>query len=308
MSEDLVYKNVDSKSSSGEELEEENEQLTAIECSSDDLFVFAFYACGMMKRWDTATWEIVEEAKMPFKVWSVSAYSTGKTDWLDFEGNIWVGEMGSLDTTRIAAGTAFRNLGSGLVWGLRKNGKELVTGSDYGIFQIWNCDVLRKSRDYAREIDEDEGFARKIELSANGKRAVSSSRKGKYYLWDYQTGREIQFFRDPDIGGCFALSPDGKMSASASQGCIFFWSTDLSFGPEFHLESNLSRGICRRVKWRPTSGGDFALSFSPDGQMLMAAGFDLVDFYTEIEIWDIRMRKKKQDIVVHGFAYALREL
>lgn len=74
------------------------------------------------------------------------------------------------------------------------------------------------------------------------------------------------------------------------------------------MESNLSRGICRRVRWRPTSGGDFALSFSPDGQMLMAAGFDLVDFYTEIEIWDIRMRKKKQDIVVHCFAYALREL
>lgn len=37
-----------------------------------------------------------------------------------------------------------------------------------------------------------------------------------HYLWDTLTGREVAFYRDPDMGAVFALSPDGRMLASAS--------------------------------------------------------------------------------------------
>lgn len=148
--------------------------------------------------------------------------------------------------------------------GLRKNGDELIIGSREGVFHIWNChetDSKRRTLTFLKEWDiwDDKQYVRDFALSANGAGAVSLSKEANHFVWDSQTGREMDYYLEPDISDCFELSPNGKMLASSLRGCIFLWNTH-PMKPEGHLESNLAQ--CR-----------IRLCFSSDGRRLLAFNF-----------------------------------
>lgn len=274
-----------------EDLKRKKGRVMSIEFSSDGLYLVAIYDYKRSKRWNTTTWETVTEEMLPFSARLISTLVNGETAILDDRAMVCIGDFGTFDMTLTARyGLSFSAVGLGL----RKSGNELIAGYEDGVFHIWNANIRLKSRDSFQDVDEDEGFVEEFAFSANWKRVVSLSKNSKHYLWDAQTGKEISFFNEPDIGTQFAMSPDGNMLASSSQNCIFLWSADHPMAVQCYLDSNLPTGTQSAKTPVPQ------ICFSPDGKLIPAYALK------HIEIWDICTRSKKRDVYIgfHAFRFS----
>jgi Tol biopolymer transport system component len=120
-----------------------------------------------------------------------------------------------------------------------------------------------------------ERFTRCLDFSADGKRLVSCADQ-RVHVWDAATGKELRRFGGSEgtLMGV-ALSPDGRMAASASSGyqdssdgVVQLW--EIATGKERRRFS----GHRSSVK---------AVTFSPDGKLLVSAGYrDLTAL-----VWDV---------------------
>lgn len=129
------------------------------------------YGRKQFNRWSTTIREIVSEGKMSFSVLFYSARVDGKNVLLDSRGRFYRAEdLGSKNMTSAANVpanmalnlTLVANMHPGISFGLRRNGNELITGSQDYVFSIWNCNVARK------RWCGDEESVENLSLTANG--------------------------------------------------------------------------------------------------------------------------------------------
>jgi WD40 repeat protein len=162
-------------------------------------------------------------------------------------------------------------------------------------------------------------------FSRDGKSLISGGEDGRLHVWETVTGREVHNF----IGharpvSCLALSPDGKVLATAADGDrdVRLWdpatgrevrrlkgpadATCLAFSPDGKLLACGGKGHPVAV-WEVATGrpahwlGDrkggpafLALAFSPDGKHLSAGGTDHL-----VRLWEVGTGKLARTLKGH---------
>jgi len=155
--------------------------------------------------------------------------------------------------------------------------------------------VLTRYGDISREIKHDAPLVAKVDISPDGRYALSGS-LDHFILWDIRRGKKIQTFDHPrayvNDATAVAFSPDGKYIASGSKG-IKLW--DLSNRQEIIIFDGSVR----------TS----SLAFSPDGKYLLSGGPPAGSkIPSNMQIYDVATGKEVKDFdpvgVIWSVAYS----
>jgi len=155
--------------------------------------------------------------------------------------------------------------------------------------------VLTRYGDISREIKHEAPLVAKVDISPDGRYALSGS-LDSFILWDILQGRKIQTFDHPrawvNDTTAVAFSPDGKYIASGSKG-IKLW--DLSTKQE---KSTFDANI------RTAS-----IAFSPDGKNLLSGGPSAGSkIPSNMQIYDVATGKEVKDLdpvgVIWSVAYS----
>ena len=120
------------------------------------------------------------------------------------------------------------------------------------------------------------GFDNRVAFAPGGQTLASGNREGVVYLWDVDSGEQIDEWAvpDPDNVTALAFSPDGSLLAVGHMdGYVRIWNTG-----DGTLADSLEPGsdYC-------TADG---LAFSPDGQFLAVAGAQR-DFDRIVRVWNV---------------------
>ena len=95
--------------------------------------------------------------------------------------------------------------------GIRRDGRLIVTGDDYGVIKFW--DSLSNRLTFT--VKAHQGRINVIEFSPDGTQVISGGEDGILRLWDTRTGRLIRFFAGHTSPvNCVAFSPDGSFAIS----------------------------------------------------------------------------------------------
>jgi WD40 repeat protein len=140
-----------------------------------------------------------------------------------------------------------------------------------------------------RRLEGHLGFVHAVDVSGDGRRAISGSWDRTVRVWDLATRRELRCFsRHHGLQAgiyCVALSPDGRLAlAGGSDGKVWLW----------NVETGEERGRCQV----PTDGttGATALAFSADGRRALVGGFG-----RRVGLWQVSLWKElKQLDCGHG--------
>ena len=169
------------------------------------------------------------------------------------------------------------------------DGKLIASGSDKGEIRLWDA----ASGDLLQKFDTHTKTVYCVAFSPDGKTVASASWERAVQLWDVarHEKRELQAFRakaDRDkssSGGayCVAFSPDGKTLAVGNAG-------DFGEGTARLLDAATGE-LVREIDGYARERHIFSLSFSPDGNMLAAEGFDM-----PMRVWDVQTGKQLYDL------------
>ncbi|MBI3866716.1 MAG: PQQ-binding-like beta-propeller repeat protein [Planctomycetia bacterium] len=129
------------------------------------------------------------------------------------------------------------------------------------------------------------GWIFHVAVTPNGRRLVTAGRDGTARIWDASTGKELNCLTDLDSINGIAISPDGKLLATAASERSPKTTTQLTL---WDLESGIAQ--------RTIQGENFGTSaaFSPDGTRVAAAGMGIA------HIWDVSTGQELLKIVAHG--------
>ena len=142
--------------------------------------------------------------------------------------------------------------------------------------------VLTGYGDISREIKHEAPLVAKVDISPDGRYALSGS-LDSFILWDILQGKKIQTFDHPrawvNDTTAVAFSPDGKYFASGSKG-IKLW--DLSTRQEIiTFDATLERA---------------SIAFSPDGKNLLSGGPSAGSkIPSNMQIYDVATGKEVKD-------------
>jgi WD40 repeat protein len=106
-----------------------------------------------------------------------------------------------------------------------------------------------------------------IAFSSDGRSVVAGDQDGAIYFWDVSSGRLLKTLKQEAIVTCLALSPDGRMMATATAD-IYIW--------------NIQTGqIVQTLKGHQNLVS--AVAFSPDGDLLLSGSWD-----RSARIWSLK--------------------
>jgi WD40 repeat protein len=134
----------------------------------------------------------------------------------------------------------------------------------------------------------DHGGARKLAVSADGKRAVSVHEKGTAIVWDLEKRAVLHVIKAHDWPmASVAISPDGTTVLTGDiAGTLKLW--DITTG-------SLKRG------WHGHERGTYGAVFTPDGRQLITGSGDFA-----IKVWDLKSGAELRRLDGHfGTVYAL---
>lgn len=155
------------------------------------------------------------------------------------------------------------------------NGSTVASGDSIGVTYLWSSTEARgqgsgtthawtASSNTPVTLAKPDGAAVTLSaFSANGARLITEDTNGSGRIWDVATRQLISTVSDPITGSqvsAVALSPDGKLAATADIDEIYLW--------------NVASGALIGETTDPHSMPVTALSFSPDGTELAAADDD----------------------------------
>src|SRR3954454_5134962 len=131
-----------------------------------------------------------------------------------------------------------------------------------------------------RELRGPTGRVWSIDISPDGRRALSGSQDRSVRLWDLESGRELlRLLGHSQTVYGVAFSPDGRHAASGSDDrSIRLW--DLVRGEE--VKRLIGHGVNGEGGDKPYEGVR-EVAFSPDGFLIASAGMDHT-----ARIWDVR--------------------
>jgi WD40 repeat protein len=140
---------------------------------------------------------------------------------------------------------------------LSPDGKQAWIGGDFKV-RLWAIDTGEKV--WEKEIHKNAVSC--VDLSSDGKRAVSADSDGVAILWDLVKKQEIRRITEPGMIVSAALLPDGKR-LWVSCGTLTLWD----------LTSLWAIATDRRIRTFSTKGvreSIYTLAFSPDGKLALA--------------------------------------
>jgi WD40 repeat protein len=157
-------------------------------------------------------------------------------------------------------------------WAAARNGKVLrnelitITRGDRQVVFVYLKPPGTPRPDEIRRLEGHVGAAHCLDVSGDGRRALSGSWDGTVRVWDLATGRELRCFSRRhglrDRVFCVALSRDGRLALAGSfDGNVWLW--DAETGEE--------RGRCQVPAFKAYSVT--ALAFSADGRRALVGGY-----------------------------------
>ena len=116
-------------------------------------------------------------------------------------------------------------------------------------------------------------FIGKLVFSLDGQRLAMTGTSGALQVWNVETPHESPILAITEKANAMAFSPDGAILAVVSSQEIYLWKLDITK----KNEPNVLPGILEGFK--------HALTFSPDGNILVGSGREHSNFI--IKLWDV---------------------
>lgn len=160
--------------------------------------------------------------------------------------------------------------------------------------QLWNTDDCKLKR----TLGSIEKFP--IALTADGNRLAAIGSDQKLHLWDTASGAEISKSKEREAEATsLAFSPDGKLLAVAS-------AITPTAGGKVELRDGATLKTIGELRIAAGLKADFfgALTFSPDGRLLVGSYYVYVDERTGeagVVLWDIKEEKRARKLRQGGW-------
>jgi WD40 repeat protein len=155
--------------------------------------------------------------------------------------------------------------------------RQYFPAPDYDL-RLWDVDTGQEERRLAGHQDAVLG----MDLSADGRRALTAGQDGTVRLWDVEAGRERSCLRGHrGQVWCVALAADGRRAFSGGEDKVVRW-WDLAAGKELPPPAGYRGPAC-------------TLAFSPDGGRLLSGGWE----DRAVRLWDVVSGKELPPFVGH---------
>ena len=202
--------------------------------SPEGRFAFSTSADGILKQWDTTTWQVVES--LPIRPdtqpgYSVAFNNLGQMAVLTTETSIYLSDLADLETGEILG--SYEDTSNDFVWAiaLSSQGEYLVTvgekgrseGQVEGWVNVWNLETGAQSAWQAHN-DLISGLA----FSPKGDYVATASKDATAAVWAIPTGTKVLTLTEHiDWINKVLYTPDGQhLMTAADDGRVIVWSAE----------------------------------------------------------------------------------